>query len=229
MRDLGSRGLLVAAVVGIVGGLVGCTSGVTTLDGGYHGIGDRPVSLEPAPLGQIGRRLPSSGILKPTNMGWRMGPLYMDGALVDWLKGGNEKNRYYLGEDDVPWFFAWGYQFEYVSGPEDQTKSVVMVIPAIVGLDKSMFIPTVNVLVGLRSANNKFDIGAGPHFSPRETTDDAYKYDKVHLWGLGLTAGFSYTLGDETGMKIPLAVAVGWAADVTTYSVTIGWRVPEAW
>lgn len=238
MRDLGSRGLLAAAVAGIVWGLVGCTSG---LDGRYGAIGDEPYLWAPAPSAEIARPLASADIGRRKNTGWRMGPLYLTGRLADWLQGANRegdwettgKGEEYIDKGAVPWLFTWGYQFEFVRGQEGQMSTLVTILPLIAGMDKSLFIPTVNLLVGLRSPSGKWDFGAGPYYAPRvysgkdELGEDEYPDDDVHLWGLGLTVGLGYTIGVDSPVRVPIGLAVGFAGDATAYSLTIGWNMEE--
>lgn len=222
-----------AAIVGMVSGLLGCTGGVTMLDGRYDALPvpggsetwERSVSSAPAPSMEVPHLLASEGEMKrATNTGWRMGPLIVTGRLADWLKGENDKSKEYI--TGFPWLFAWGYQFEMERGPEGQTNTLVTILPLIAGMDKSMLIPTLNVLVGLRLPNG-IDFGAGPYYAPRVYDDSAYESDQVHLWGLGLTVGAGYTFGRYSSVKIPVGIAVGWAGDAVVYSVTMGWNMQE--
>jgi hypothetical protein len=222
-------GLLAAVALGSVG----CTCGMATLDGGCREFAGRRAVSAPVPVAEVSRPLAAAKGVRSRNTGWRMGVLYVDGDLADWLKESHGAGR---------WLSVWGYQFDIERGlPDDRVKTVVAIIPSLAGLDKSMIIPNVNVLVGLRfwNADNTrgFEFGAGPHYAPRVYDakkpggEDWYPSDDIHLWGLGFTFGVGYTFvanaGLDNEMRVPIGLAGGFAGDGVIWSLTIGWNMKE--
>ena len=240
-RGLGGLSLCVSrvAVVAVVSGLAGCTSGVTMLDGvprrlpargrwGFTagtGTWEQPVSSAPPPSAETARPLASAAGERRTNQGFRMGLVCVDGAgdLADWLEDHHKSKG--------TQFFALGYQFEIQRGAEGETNTLVEIIPSIAGMAQSWVIPSVNILVGLRFPNG-FEFGAGPHFAARkrhkDDLEDRYAWDGVHVWGLGLTVGVGVTFeaqAEEGSLRIPIGLSAGIAADGVTYSFTFGFNL----
>lgn len=200
--------VLQAAVVATVSGLVGCTSG---LDGRYHEIGDRPPLSAPVPSAQIARPLASATDDRIRNTGWRMGTVYVIGTPADELRE----------HDAGPCLTAWGYQFEIMRGKYGEANTLFQIIPLVVGLERSVAIPSVNVLAAVRLANG-VEFGGGPHYSPRMK----YSEDPMFISGLGLAASVGYAFGAGE-LRIPVNFAVVFAGDSTTYSLTLGWTLPR--
>ena len=222
-------GLLAAAALGSVG----CTCGTATLGGRGRELAGRRAVSPPAPAAEVSRPLAAAKGVRSRNTGWRMGLLHVSGSLRDWLDSQDGAG---------PLLSVWGYQFDIERGlPDDTVKTVVMIIPTLAGLDKSMIIPNVNVLVGLRfwNADNTrgFEFGAGPHYAPRVYDaekpggDPWYPKDDIHLWGLGFTFGVGYTFvanpGLDNEMRVPIGLAGGFAGDGTIWSLTIGWNMKD--
>jgi hypothetical protein len=59
--------------------------------------------------------------------------------------------------------FGWQYEFRFPAG-EGGMAAVVEIIGLVGGLNQGLFIPSINLPIGIRSASG-FEIGAGPHFS----------------------------------------------------------------
>ena len=151
------------------------------------------------------------------NTGWRMGAVYVAGGRKDDLA---EE----LGMGNI--VSAWGYQFEWQKGIPGTTVGLVDVVPMLLGLDESMLIPTVNVLVGLRMPNN-LEFGLGPHFSPRAPALAQYFDDDVHIEGMGLCAALGYSYATDGGVNMSVNLSAMWAGDLSAYGVTVGWNTPN--
>lgn len=227
----GYRGLLTAAaaVVGMAGGPVGCTSGVSTLHARYRdapvggGIEtwDRRVLSAPAPSAEVAGSLSSAGEPhgdRTRNTGWRMGVLRFTGDPASAL----------MERDMPPWLTAWGYQFEIQRGKYGEANTLVEIVPLVVGLEQSVAMLTVNVLAAVRFASG-LEFAAGPHFSPRLWSDVEFEEDPLRVMGLGLalTVGYAFKAGSEGKLRIPVNFAVVLAADSTIYSITLGWTFPQ--
>jgi hypothetical protein len=213
------RGRLAISALALLG-LVGCTGGVTALDWKHRESGERPALATPAPRALTARVPGASGVAeKTTNTGWRFGAVYVTGDLAKRLDEG-----YRAG----PLLSLFGYQFDVQRGGEGETRTVVQIIPALAGLDTSIPIPTLNVIVGLRFANG-FEFGAGPHWAYREyELQTLYPDDGIHVWGGGFTVGVGYTISDQSGrLSIPVSLAAGLAEDGVMWSLTIGWSMTE--
>jgi hypothetical protein len=59
--------------------------------------------------------------------------------------------------------FGWQYEFRYPAG-DGGAAAVVEIIGLVGGLNQGLFIPSINLPIGIRSASG-YEIGAGPHFS----------------------------------------------------------------
>ena len=243
--DRGRLGISTLALLG----LVGCTGGVTALDWKHRAassgqrrrpacgaeaptarrrpdreLGERPVLATPAPRA-LTARVPgasgeaAAGAERTTNTGWRFGAVYVTGGLAKRLDEG-----YRAG----PLLSLFGYQFDIERGGEGETRTVVQIIPALVGLDTSIPIPTLNVIVGLRLPNG-FEFGAGPHWAYREyELQTLYPEDGIHVWGGGFTVGVGYTVTDQSGrLSVPMSLAASLAEDGVMWSLTIGWSMGE--
>ena len=218
----------------------GCLS-TAWQEGGTDAVGLSPV--EPAtewgsdlPLHrasvQVGRSLASAGdeyeydepIKAITNSGWRIGAVYLVGDRVSDIKRA-------LNLDDRV-LSAWGYQFQFQRGESEGTVGLVDIIPLWMGLDESMFIPAVNVLVGLRYKGWEFSLG--PHFSPRPSRSimrdeepDPYWDDDAHLPGLGLAGAVGYWFRRAGGVNMSVDLSWMQAGDLTAIGLTFGWNFKD--
>ena len=106
------------------------------------------------------------------------------------------------------------------------TVGLVDIVPMILGMDESMLIPTLNILVGLRMPN-QLEFGIGPHFSPRAAELTEYFDDKVHVEGLGLSASLGWAYRTDGGVTMSFNLSAMWAGDLEAYGITFGWNMPE--
>ncbi|MHC4252946.1 MAG: hypothetical protein ACYS9X_27830 [Planctomycetota bacterium] len=148
-----------------------------------------------------------------TNTGWRMGGFVVGGPSVDKMLDNKTLDSKFLS--------AFGYQFqrEYGMG---ETKGLLDVIPLVMGLDQSLFIPSVSVVVGLRFPNG-LEVGLGPHWSPRLPELDPFPNDDVHIEGLGLAGhiGYAWNPGD---MTVSVNYSFMKAGDLSAHGITFGWK-----
>lgn len=98
------------------------------------------------------------------------------------------------------WQFEWKY-FETRGG----SAGLFEVIPLIGGLDQGVFIPSMNMLTGYRSASG-FEIGAGPN---------------LNLIAAGFTLAMGYTVKSEH-MNFPINLAVTRGRDGVRFSLLFG-------
>jgi hypothetical protein len=228
----GRPGLLTAsaaAVFGTAAGLVGCSSGPSTLHarypnapvgGGIETWGRQAVSA-PTPSAEVAGPLASAGEPRgerTRNTGWRMGVFCFTGDPANTLKA----------RGLPPWLSAWGYQFEIQRGRYGEANALVEIVPLVVGVEQSVAIPTLSALAAVRFASG-LEFAAGPHFSPRLWSDVQFGEDPLRYAGLGLAlaAGYAFDAGPEGEMRIPVNLTVVLAADSTTLSVTLGWTFPQ--
>jgi hypothetical protein len=137
-----------------------------------------------------------------TSAGPRFGLLYVTGEAAEILK-----TEY----DAQPIVTAWGWQIEYqyessLNGPT----GLVEFVPLIAGMEQGLAIPTANVLLGLRTANdNEFVVG--PNVSPS---------------GIGLTAAVGKTF-HAGPLNLPVNLAIVSNGQGVRYSVTFGWNIRQ--
>ncbi len=115
--------------------------------------------------------------------------------------------------DVAPVLTVVGWQFEYqYAAAEFGPVGLVEFVPLIAGMEQSQFIPTVNVLVGMRTASdNEFGIGA--NISPGENV-------------VGLTVSVGKTFRAD-GMSLPMNFAVVSVKDSLRISFTMGWNMEQ--
>lgn len=214
------RSLRRAALFGLLAlpGLVGCAGSASTLHGGPGRFGGRPAVCAPEASADVARRLASAGETggdRFTNTGWRMGVLHVSGGAADTLK-----DEFDIG----PVLSVWGYQFEWLRGNYGDMNGLVDILPAVVGLESSAAIPTVNMLAGIRFGSG-LEIGGGIHYSPRMEVAQ----DEARIPGLGFTGSIGYAFGKRFGgeLRIPVNLSVILTGDSMTYCLTIGWTSPR--
>lgn len=69
------------------------------------------------------------------------------------------------GYDAIPVLSQFGYQFEINYLNEGNFQALFEIIPVIVGLDQSLFIPSLNILNGLRNSKTGLEFGFGPQMT----------------------------------------------------------------
>jgi len=81
------------------------------------------------------------------------------------------------GYDALPVLSQFGYQFEINYLNEGNFQALFEIIPVIVGLDQSLFIPVLNILNGLRNSKNGFEFGFGPQLTVVKKASGYYDGD----------------------------------------------------
>jgi hypothetical protein len=137
-----------------------------------------------------------------TSAGPRFGLLYITGEAAETLK-----TEY----DAQPIVTAWGWQIEYQyeTSPDGPT-GLVEFVPLIAGMEQGLAIPTANILLGLRTANDK-EFVVGPNVSPS---------------GIGLTVAVGKTF-HAGPLNLPVNLAIVSNGQGIRYSVTFGWNIRQ--
>lgn len=181
-------------------------------------IEDGPPSEEFEPGGRVWLEprsdAPASGI---QSAGPRFGMIYVTGDAADALES---------KEDASPVLTAWGWQFEfqYETSPGGPT-GLVELVPVVVGMDQGLFIPSMNVLFGLRTADD-WEFGVGPNLGPRVGPDEDEDGEPDVGFGVGLTCTVGKTFrAGELNMPVNLAAVLG--GDGARVSVMIGWNMRQ--
>lgn len=86
------------------------------------------------------------------------------------------------GFDAMPVMFQFGYQFEVKYLNEGNFQALFEFIPAITGLDQGFFIPSINILNGLRHNQNGFEFAFGPNLTLTKTAEGYF--DENNVWNL---------------------------------------------
>lgn len=221
--------------------VLGCTGGAYLADGGYRdalvvgterslAVGledgadaeDRFAALEPAVSARVARALASARdpATKGMNTGWRMGAMYLGGRSADELLA--------KGTIDNRVISAWGYQFQWQYGEGPGTVGLVDVVPMLMGLDESMLIPSLSVLVGLRlptTSRGCFEFGLGPHISPRAPELEPFSEDDdAHIAGLGIAGSIGWFFETPGGVNMSVNYSLMRSGDLTAHGVTFGWN-----
>jgi len=91
--------------------------------------------------------------------GFRIGVSVLGGTKAAELKSVLRDSR----ASPVVTQFGWQYEFRFPAG-EGGVAAIVEIIGLVGGLNQGLFIPSINLPIGIRSASG-FEVGAGPHFS----------------------------------------------------------------
>ena len=86
------------------------------------------------------------------------------------------------GFDAMPVMFQFGYQFEVKYLNEGNFQALFEFIPIVTGLDQGFFIPSINVLNGLRHNVNGLEFAFGPNVTISKKADGYY--DDNNVWHL---------------------------------------------
>ncbi len=86
------------------------------------------------------------------------------------------------GFDAMPVMFQFGYQFEVKYLNEGNFQALFEFIPVITGLDQGFFIPSFNVLNGLRHNGNGLEFAFGPNISLSKKANGYF--DDNNIWHL---------------------------------------------
>ena len=86
------------------------------------------------------------------------------------------------GFDAMPFMFQFGYQFEVKYLNEGNFQALFEFIPAVTGLDQGFFIPSFNILNGLRHNRNGLEFAFGPNITLSKAAEGYYdENDNWHL------------------------------------------------
>lgn len=147
---------------------------------------------------------PEIGLSKVRSGGPRFGIVHLSGKSLEHLKSK-------IGGGSV--LTAWGWQFESAfAGDPDGAQGLIEFVPMVLGLERSIFLPTLNVLFGLRFAQG-FEFGVGPNFAPNSS-------DTIGV-GMALAAGYNFNVGR---MNIPLNIALVSSRNDLRYAISVGWN-----
>jgi len=86
------------------------------------------------------------------------------------------------GFDATPVMFQFGYQFEVKYLNEGNFQALFEFIPAITGLDQGFFIPSINILNGLRHNQYGFEFAFGPNLTLTKSAEGYF--DENDDWNL---------------------------------------------
>lgn len=85
------------------------------------------------------------------------------------------------GYDAIPVLSQFGYQFEINYLNEGNFQALFEIIPVIVGMDQSLFIPVLNILNGLRNSKNGLEFGFGPQLTVVRKANGYYDDNNVFV------------------------------------------------
>lgn len=140
--------------------------------------------------------------------GPRLGLIFITGDNYDYLK-----QEY---EVTAPIFSFFGWQYERKFFPQATGYSGIMeFIPAIVGVEQEIVIPTISAIIGFRSSTG-LEFGMGPNITPK---DD----DGNMKWQSSIVFGVGYTI-KSGGLNIPFNVAVTSGNGGVRFSLTFGFN-----
>ncbi len=110
--------------------------------------------------------------------GPRMGLVIFGGETAEVYK--NKKSL--GGFDAMPLMFQFGYQFEVKYLNEGNFQALFEFIPTVTGLDQGFFIPSINILNGLRHNRYGFEFAFGPNITLSKTAEGYF--DENGAWHL---------------------------------------------
>ncbi|MBC8173787.1 MAG: hypothetical protein H7X71_07770 [Chitinophagales bacterium] len=135
--------------------------------------------------------------------GPRLGFTILNKALVDKLPDYFDENKTYS-----PFVTQWGWQFETKFATTSTISGIVEFIPLVGGFEQGLFLPSFNVLMGVRSIKN-WELGAGPSITATGT-------------GIVLTGGYNFQSG---GLNFPINCAFNFAEGGTRFTILAGFNV----
>lgn len=110
--------------------------------------------------------------------GPRMGLTIFSGEIAEIYR--NKKSL--GGFDAIPAMFQFGYQFEVKYLNEGNFQALFEFVPTITGLDQGFFIPSINILNGLRHNRNGFEFAFGPNLTLSKSAEGYF--DENNIWHL---------------------------------------------
>ena len=152
------------------------------------------------------------------------------------------------GYDAIPVLTQFGYQFEINYLNEGNFQALFEIIPVIVGLDQSLFVPVLNLLNGLRSSKSGLEFGFGPQISvvkkARGYYDEGDKFilldhgdppdgftieERLHSKGnLKLSTTFLFGIGKtfKSGtLNMPVNIFYKPAKNAHQFGISVGYNV----
>ncbi len=111
--------------------------------------------------------------------GVRFGMTYFTGWSADILQAPLEDG----GFDVNPYLSHMGYQFEKAYVNTGSLQMLVEIVPAITGVDQGMFIPSINILHGIRTNKRGLEFAFGPTFNLAKKARG--HYNNENKWILG--------------------------------------------
>jgi hypothetical protein len=144
----------------------------------------------------------ASAAIRPIKLdGPRMGAVYISpGRTADRLE-----ERY--NASPLMSVFGWQFETQYFSLPSG-TAGVVQFIPVIIGLDQGLFLPSGNLIMGIRGPSG-FEVGMGPNLS---------------IAGAGMVFAAGYNL-KTSEINFPVNFAVVTSPNGVRYSLTLGFNL----
>ena len=140
-------------------------------------------------------------IIKPLKLsGFRVGLTAMDGNSIDPSRFTNKED---FRMPNVISQFGWHMEYLYMTTP-DGYAGVLEVIPLIGGWENNLILPSLNIVMGIRSPEG-FELGAGPSYSVAGAGFIAaigYTFKMGHL---NIPINFAYTFSGENSRFTTLA------------------------
>jgi len=178
--------------------------------------------------------------------GPRMGFAFFSGDAAKVLKAPKAEGGY----DMYPFMFQFGYQFEQQYLNTGNFQGLFEFIPIISGMDQRRFIPSLNILHGMRNTKNGFEFAFGPNFSIIREAEGFYDatgkwilrsdwnpsihpanpefVDRLDSRGYGkIATGMVFAVGKtfrSGNLNIPVNVFVLPAKDNTRFGFSVGFN-----
>lgn len=105
--------------------------------------------------------------------GPRMGITFLTGDLAKRFRAPESQG----GFNEQPFMFIFGYQQEVQYLNSGQYQALFEFVPAVIGIDKELFIPSFSFMNGLRNNVNGWEFALGPNFTVVKTAKGFYTED----------------------------------------------------
>jgi hypothetical protein len=109
--------------------------------------------------------------------GPRMGVTFLTGDLANRFSA----PMYEGGYNQQPFMFIFGYQQEVQYLNSGKYQALFEFVPAVIGLDKGLFIPSLSLMNGLRNNVSGWEFAIGPNFTLVKTSNGFYADGHWHL------------------------------------------------
>lgn len=175
--------------------------------------------------------------------GPRMGITILTGTSAKIFSDPKSKGGY----DAIPVLSQFGYQFEINYLNEGNFQALFEIVPVIVGLDQSLFIPVLNILNGLRNSKNGLEFGFGPQLTvvkkakgyyvddvfiiadPQNTPEGYTNESRLHSNGnYVLATNFIFAVGKtfkSGSLNLPVNIFYKPAKNAHQFGVSVGYNV----